>query len=836
MSDKPNSQIREVNISQEMRASFLDYAMSVIVSRALPDVRDGLKPVHRRILYAMNDLGMGSDKPYKKSARIVGEVIGKYHPHGDSAVYETMVRMAQDFSYRYMLIDGHGNFGSVDGDAAAAMRYTEARMSKVSMELLRDINKDTVDYQDNYDGSEREPIVLPARFPNLLVNGSAGIAVGMATNIPPHQLGEVIDGVLAVSQDPDITIAELMEIIPGPDFPTAGQILGRSGIRKAYETGKGSIIVRAKVEIEEQSNGKQTIIVHELPYQVNKAKLIEKIAELARDKKIDGITDLRDESDRSGMRIVIEVRRDANANVLLNNLYKQTSLQTSFGINTLALVDGQPKVLNLKQCLQYYLDHQVVVIRRRTEFELRKAEARAHILEGLKIALDNLDAVIALIRGSQTTDIAREGLMTQFSLSEKQAQAILDMRLQRLTGLEREKIEAEYQSLLALIAELKAILADEEKVLEIIREELIEVKERFNDGRRTEIVSGGAEIIEDEDLIPRQDIVISLTHNGYIKRLPVSTYKSQRRGGRGIQGMNTNEDDFVEHLLTTSTHDTILFFTNKGKVYRTKGYEIPEYGRTAKGIPIINLLEVDKGEWVNAIIRVDEFVDDWYLFFTTKQGISKRTPLSSFENIRNSGLIALNLREEDELISVKLTDGKRDMVIGTKKGMLIRFNENDVRSMGRTATGVKGITLDSEDEVIGMEILEEQSDILIITKNGYGKRTPIEEYRVQTRGGKGLRTCNITDKNGDVVALKCVSQEEDIMLITVSGVLIRVSVSDISQMGRNTQGVKVIRLGDEEFVSTVAKVQTSEDEDEILDELDEHEETDIIIEAEETEE
>ncbi|MGE6832216.1 DNA gyrase subunit A [Priestia megaterium] len=836
MSDKPNSQIREVNISQEMRASFLDYAMSVIVSRALPDVRDGLKPVHRRILYAMNDLGMGSDKPYKKSARIVGEVIGKYHPHGDSAVYETMVRMAQDFSYRYMLIDGHGNFGSVDGDAAAAMRYTEARMSKVSMELLRDINKDTIDYQDNYDGSEREPIVLPARFPNLLVNGSAGIAVGMATNIPPHQLGEVIDGVLAVSQDPDITIAELMEIIPGPDFPTAGQILGRSGIRKAYETGKGSIIVRAKVEIEEQSNGKQTILVHELPYQVNKAKLIEKIAELARDKKIDGITDLRDESDRSGMRIVIEVRRDANANVLLNNLYKQTSLQTSFGINTLALVDGQPKVLNLKQCLQYYLDHQVVVIRRRTEFELRKAEARAHILEGLKIALDNLDAVIALIRGSQTTDIAREGLMTQFSLSEKQAQAILDMRLQRLTGLEREKIEAEYQSLLALIAELKAILADEEKVLEIIREELIEVKERFNDGRRTEIVSGGAEIIEDEDLIPRQDIVISLTHNGYIKRLPVSTYKSQRRGGRGIQGMNTNEDDFVEHLLTTSTHDTILFFTNKGKVYRTKGYEIPEYGRTAKGIPIINLLEVDKGEWVNAIIRVAEFVDDWYLFFTTKQGISKRTPLSSFENIRNSGLIALNLREEDELISVKLTDGKRDMVIGTKKGMLIRFNENDVRSMGRTATGVKGITLDSEDEVIGMEILEEQSDVLIITKNGYGKRTPIEEYRVQTRGGKGLRTCNITDKNGDVVALKCVSQEEDIMLITVSGVLIRVSVSDISQMGRNTQGVKVIRLGDEEFVSTVAKVQTSEDEDEVLDELDEHEETDIIIEAEETEE
>ncbi|MDT2044734.1 DNA gyrase subunit A [Priestia flexa] len=817
MSDKPNSQITEVNISQEMRSSFLDYAMSVIVSRALPDVRDGLKPVHRRILYAMNDLGMTSDKPFKKSARIVGEVIGKYHPHGDSAVYETMVRMAQDFSYRNMLVDGHGNFGSIDGDSAAAMRYTEARMSKISMELLRDINKDTIDYQDNYDGSEREPVVLPARFPNLLVNGSAGIAVGMATNIPPHQLGEVIDGVLAISKNQDITIPELMEIIPGPDFPTAGQILGRSGIRKAYETGKGSIIIRAKVEIEEQPNGKQTIIVNELPYQVNKAKLIEKIAELARDKKIEGITDLRDESDRSGMRIVIEVRRDANANVLLNNLYKQTSLQTSFGINMLALVEGQPKVLNLKQCLQYYLDHQVVVIRRRTEFELRKAEARAHILEGLKIALDNLDAVIALIRASQTTDIAREGLMTQFSLSEKQAQAILDMRLQKLTGLEREKIEAEYQSLLALIAELKAILADNEKVLEIIREELMEVKDRFNDGRRTEIIAGGSEVIEDEDLIPRQDIVISLTHNGYIKRLPVSTYKSQKRGGRGIQGMNTNEDDFVEHLLTTSTHDTILFFTNKGKVYKTKGYEIPEYGRTAKGIPIINLLEVDKGEWVNAIIRVDEFVDDWYLFFTTKQGISKRTPLSSFENIRNSGLIALSLREEDELISVKLTDGKRDMVIGTKNGMLIRFNENDVRSMGRTATGVKGITLDSEDEVIGMEILEEESDILIITKNGYGKRTPANEYRIQTRGGKGLRTCNITDKNGDVVALKCVTSGEEIMVITVSGVLIRLSVSGISQMGRNTQGVKVIRLGDSEFVSTVAKVQTSE-EDEELDE------------------
>lgn len=815
MAETPNSQIKEINISQEMKSSFLDYAMSVIVSRALPDVRDGLKPVHRRILYAMHDLGMHSDKPYKKSARIVGDVIGKYHPHGDSAVYETMVRMAQDFNYRYMLVDGHGNFGSVDGDAAAAMRYTESRMSKISMELLRDINKDTIDYQDNYDGEEREPVVLPARFPNLLVNGTTGIAVGMATNIPPHQLGEVIDGVLAISKDPDLTTQELMEIIPGPDFPTGGLILGRSGIRKAYETGRGSITIRAKVEIEQKSNGKETIIVNELPYQVNKAKLIEKIAELARDKKIDGITDLRDESDRKGMRIVIEVRKDANANVLLNNLYKQTALQTSFGINTLALVDGQPKVLNIKQCLSYYLDHQKVVIRRRTEFELRKAEARAHILDGLRIALDHLDEVISLIRSSQTTDIAREGLMTTFNLSEKQAQAILDMRLQRLTGLEREKIEEEYQNLVKLIAELKAILADEEKVLEIIREELTEIKDRFNDKRRTEIVTGGIENIEDEDLIPRENIVITLTHNGYIKRLPVSTYRAQKRGGRGIQGMGTNEDDFVEHLITTSTHDTILFFTNKGKVYRSKGYEIPEFSRTAKGIPIINLLGVDKGEWVNAIIPIEEFVDDWFLFFTTKEGISKRSPLTSFANIRNNGLIALNLREEDELISVRLTDGEKEIIIGTKNGMLIRFPETDVRSMGRTATGVKGITLVPGDEVIGMEVLEEDTEILIVTKKGYGKRTPAEEYRVQGRGGKGIKTSNITDKNGDLVSMKAVTGEEDLMLITTGGVLIRMAVSDISTMGRNTQGVRLIRLNEsaEEYVATVAKVEKEEEKE-----------------------
>lgn len=815
MADTPESNIVEVNLTQEMRTSFLDYAMSVIVSRAIPDVRDGLKPVHRRILYAMHDLGMTPDKAYKKSARIVGEVIGKYHPHGDSAVYETMVRMAQDFSYRYMLVDGHGNFGSVDGDPAAAMRYTEARMSKISLELLRDINKDTIDFQDNYDGSEKEPAVLPSRFPNLLVNGSSGIAVGMATNIPPHQLGEVIDGILALSKDPDITIQELMEYIPGPDFPTAGLIVGRSGIRRAYETGRGSITLRARVEIEQKSNGKESIIVTELPYQVNKAKLIERIAELVHEKRIDGITDLRDESDRNGMRMVIEVRRDANANVILNNLYKHTAMQTTFGINLLALVEGQPKVLNLKQALRYYLDHQEEVIRRRTAFELKKAEARAHILEGLRIALDHIDAIIQLIRSSQTTDIARNGLMEQFSLSEKQAQAILDMRLQRLTGLEREKIEEEYQGLIQLIAELKAVLADEEKVLEIIREELLEIKERFNDERRTEIIAASVDQIEDEDLIPQESIAITLTHNGYIKRLPISTYRSQKRGGRGVQGMGTNEDDFVEHLLTTSTHDTILFFTNKGKVYKKKGYEIPEYGRTAKGIPIVNLLEIDKDEWINTMIRVEDFVEDWFLFFTTKKGISKRTPVTEFANIRTNGLIAIHLKEEDELISVKLTDGHKDIIIGTKNGMLIRFPETDVRSMGRSATGVKGITLSGDDEVVGMEILEENDDVLIVTKNGYGKRTKGSEYRIQSRGGKGLKTCNITSKNGPLIAVKTVTGEEDIMLITAGGVLIRMAVGDISVLGRNTMGVKLIRLGDEEYVATVAKVEKDEEENHV---------------------
>lgn len=813
MSEIEKPRVEEVNISHEMRTSFLDYAMSVIVSRALPDVRDGLKPVHRRILHAMNELGMTADKPYKKSARIVGDVIGKFHPHGDAAVYEAMVRMAQDFNYRYMLVDGHGNFGSVDGDPAAAMRYTEARMSKIAMELVRDINKDTIDFQDNYDGSEKEPVVLPARFPNLLVNGAAGIAVGMATNIPPHHLGEIIDGVLAISKNPDISLSELMKIIPGPDFPTAGKILGREGIRKAYETGRGSIIIQAKAEIIENENGTKTIIVSELPYQVNKAKLIEKIAELVREKRIDGITHLADESDRNGMRIVIEVRRDANANVVLNNLYKLTAMQTSFGINMLALVDGRPEVLSLKECLQHYLDHQKVVIRRRIEFELKRAEARAHILEGLRIALDHLDEVIALIRSSETTDIARDGLMSQFSLSHDQAQAILDMRLQRLTGLERDKIENEYQELVKRIAELKAILADEEKVLQIIRDELSEVKEKFADERRTSI-EAGASLIEDEDLIPKENIIITLTHNGYVKRLPVDTYRSQRRGGRGVQGMGTNEGDFVEHLITTCTHDTVLFFTNKGKVYRLKGYEIPDFGRTAKGIPIVNLLQIEKDEWITAVIPIHEFTEGWYLLFVTKQGIAKRTDLSAFANIRRGGLIAINFREDDELISVSLTDGNQDVIIGTKKGMAIRFNEQDVRAMGRMATGVIGIRLQQGDEVVGAGIIDKDQDVLVVTENGFGKRTPASEYRVQGRGGSGIKTVNITERNGEVVSLQTVSEDDDIMIITESGILIRTSVSGISQMGRNTQGVTLIRLDEGEKVGTVAQVKDDDQEDE----------------------
>jgi len=811
-----NSNVKQINLKDEMRTSFLDYSMSVIVSRALPDVRDGLKPVHRRILYSMNESGMHADKAYKKSARIVGDVMGKYHPHGDSSIYEAMVRMAQDFSHRYLLVDGHGNFGSVDGDSAAAMRYTEARMSKLSMELVRDINKDTVDYQDNYDGSEREPVFLPARFPNLLVNGSSGIAVGMATNIPPHNLGEIIDGVLALSENPEISIEELMqEHIPGPDFPTAGIIMGKSGIKKAYETGRGSITIRARIEIEENPNGTTTLIVKELPYQVNKAKLIEKIAELVRDKRIEGITELNDESDRNGMRVVMRVRREMNVDVVLNNLYKHSALQTTFGINTLALVNGQPRVLTLKQALEYYLEHQIEIIRRRTQFDLNKAEARAHILEGLRIALDHLDKVIELIRGSNTTDIARSGLMEQFDLSEKQAQAILDMRLQRLTGLERNKIQEEYDDLLIKIDEYKAILADEEKVLEIIREELIDIKERFNDERRSEITASNLDFFEDEDLIPEENIVVTLTHKGYIKRLPSDTYRTQNRGGRGIQGMGTNENDFVEHLVSTSTHDTILFFTNKGKVYRARGYEVPEFSRTAKGLPLINLLDIEQGEWVNAVISVHEFDPDSFLFFTTKHGLSKRTTLQQFANIRKGGLIAVGLNEGDELISVRLTDGEKDIAIATKNGYIIRFDENVVRSMGRTAAGVRGIRLREDDEVVSMEIIEENSQILHVTSKGVGKRTDESEYRSTNRGGKGYFAARITEDTGHIVAVKPVLGNEDIMLITIAGVLIRIPVESISITGRNTQGVRLIRVQGDEKVATVAKVAEEEIEEEI---------------------
>jgi len=821
MSEIPNKGVKGINISTEMRTSFLDYAMSVIVSRALPDVRDGLKPVHRRILYGMQELGNTPDKPHKKSARIVGDVMGKYHPHGDSSIYDAMVRMAQHWSYRYMLVDGHGNFGSVDGDGAAAMRYTESRMSKIALELLRDINKNTIDYKDNYDGQEKEPVVLPSRFPNLLANGASGIAVGMATNIPSHNLGEIIDGVLALAENPAITIEELMSIIPGPDFPTGGIILGRSGIRRAYETGRGSILIRAKVEIEVKSNGKEVILVNELPYQVNKARLIEKIAELVRDKKIDGITHLADESDRNGMRIVIEVRKDANSHVLLNNLYKQTALQSSFGVNMLALVDNQPKVLNIKEMLYHYLEHQKVVIRRRTEFELKKAEDRAHILEGLRIALDHIDEIIKLIRASQTGEEAKNGLMETFNLSERQAQAILDMRLQRLTGLERDKIEEEFQNLMKLIEELKFILANEYRVVEIIREEISEIKDRYADKRRTEIIAGGAEVLEDEDLIPVENSVLTLTNKGYIKRLPANTYKSQKRGGRGVQGMGTNEDDFVEHLLYTSTHDTILFFTNKGKVYRARGFEIPEYGRTAKGLPIINLLGVEKDEHITAMIPMASFEEENYFIFTTKFGVTKRSPVTGFAHIRANGLIAISLREEDELIAVRLTNGEKQIIIGTRQGKLVRFEETDIRSMGRTAGGVRGIRLKDDDYVVGMEIIEPDQEILVVTENGYGKRTPESEYRLQSRGGMGVKTCQITDKNGPLSAVKAVNGTEDLMLITINGMLIRMDVKDISKTGRSTQGVRLMRLAGDELISTVAKVEKEDDDEEILENLEE---------------
>ncbi|ASS67654.1 MULTISPECIES: DNA gyrase subunit A [unclassified Paenibacillus] len=809
MAEEQRSQIKDRDIGTEMRESFMDYAMSIIVSRALPDVRDGLKPVHRRILFAMSELGMAPDKPYKKSARIVGEVIGKYHPHGDSAVYESMVRMAQDFSMRYMLVDGHGNFGSIDGDMAAAMRYTEARLSKIAMELLRDLNKDTVDYNPNYDGEEREPAVLPARFPNLLVNGVSGIAVGMATNIPPHNLREVIDGVQALIRNPDITSVELMDYVKGPDFPTAGFVMGHSGIRQAYTTGRGSVTMRARAEIEE-NGGKARIVVHELPYQVNKARLVEKIAELVREKKIEGITDLRDESDRNGMRVVIELRRDVNPSVTLNNLYKHTQMQSTFGINMLALVNGEPRTLTLRDMLYHYLQHQMVVIRRRTEFDLKKAEARAHILEGLRIALDHIDEIISLIRSSRTTDEAREGLINRFSLSLEQAQAILDMRLQRLTGLEREKIEAEYNELLARIAEYKAILADEQLVLEIISQELAEINDRFGDERRTEVTIGEDEIL-DEDLIPREDVVITITHSGYVKRLPVSTYRSQRRGGKGVIGMDTKSDDFVEHLFVSNTHHYLLFFTDKGKVYRLKAYEIPDLSRTARGTPIINLLQIEQGETVNAVIPVEAFDPDCYLFFGTRQGIVKKTPLDDYSNIRRVGLIAINLREDDDLISVKLTDGKQEIIIGTADGMSIRFPESDVRSMGRSATGVKGIALDDDDRVIDLDVVDPEQEVLIVTAKGYGKRTPVSEYRTQSRGGKGIKTLNVTEKNGPIAGLKMVEDGEDLMIMTASGTMIRMNMDTISSMGRNTQGVRLINIRDEDSVATVTRVARSEE-------------------------
>ncbi len=803
-------QIKPHNIAKEMRTSFIDYAMSVIVSRALPDVRDGLKPVHRRILYSMNDLGMHSDKPYKKSARIVGDVIAKYHPHGDSSVYDAMVRMAQDFSYRYPLVDGHGNFGSIDGDGAAAMRYTEARMSKLAMEMMRDINKNTIDFQPNFDGEEQEPIVLPARFPSLLVNGTTGIAVGMATNIPPHNLSEVIDGCLAYMDNPEIDVLGLMQFIKGPDLPTGALILGTKGIRSAYETGNGSIMMRSKCEIVEGHGGKYSILVTEIPYQVNRERLIEKIAELVKEKRLDGITDLRNESNREGTRIVIELRKDVNPQVMLNNLFKLTQLQVSYGINMLALVDGQPKVLNLKEIIAAYIKHQVEVIVRRTQFDLNKAEDRAHILEGLRIALDHIDRIIAIIRGSSTDEEALNSLMSEFSLSERQGKAILEMRLRRLTGLERGKIEEEYQGLVALIADLKDILANEDRVHAIIREELLEVKHKHGDERRTEIVRGSDFDIEDEDLIPEEQVIITLTNNGYIKRQPISTYRSQNRGGRGVQGMGTHDDDYVKELLSTSTHDHLLFFTSKGKVYQKKAYTIPEYGRTAKGLPIVNIIEIAQDEYISAIIPVKEFNDEEFLFFATRSGVVKRTTLSAFGHIRTNGLIALSLREDDELIGVRKTSGNDDIIIASSGGKAVWFEETEVRPMGRTAAGVRGIFLEEGEVAVGMEMVTMNQEILVVTENGFGKRTSIQEYRKTKRGGKGVKTLTITEKNGTLVAMKAVNGDEDLLIVTNKGVIIRTPIHQISQTGRATQGVKLIRLTDDQLVSSVAVVEHEE--------------------------
>ena len=803
-----------VNLTKEMKTSFIDYAMSVIVARALPDVRDGLKPVHRRILYGMNELGVTPDKPHKKSARITGDVMGKYHPHGDSSIYEAMVRMAQWWSYRYMLVDGHGNFGSMDGDGAAAQRYTEARMSKIALEMLRDINKNTVDFVDNYDANEREPLVLPARFPNLLVNGATGIAVGMATNIPPHNLGETIDAVKLVMDNPEVTTKDLMEVLPGPDFPTGALVMGKSGIHKAYETGKGSIVLRSRTEIEETKTGRERIVVTEFPYMVNKTKVHEHIVRLVQEKRIEGITAVRDESNREGVRFVIEVKRDASANVILNNLFKMTQMQTNFGFNMLAIQNGVPKILSLRQILDAYIEHQKEVVVRRTRFDKEKAEARAHILEGLLIALDHIDEVIRIIRASETDAEAQAELMSKFKLSERQSQAILDMRLRRLTGLERDKIQSEYDDLLALIADLADILAKPERVSQIIKDELDEVKRKFGDQRRTELMVGEVLSLEDEDLIEESDVLITLSNKGYIKRLDQDEFTAQKRGGRGVQGTGVKDDDFVRELVSTSTHDHLLFFTNKGRVYRLKGYEIPEYGRTAKGLPIVNLLKLDEGESIQTIINVEsERSDDAYLFFTTRYGIVKRTSVKEFANIRQNGLKALNLKDEDELINVLLTEEDTDIIIGTKFGYAVRFNQSAVRGMSRIATGVKGVNLREGDTVVGASVITDQDEVLIITEKGFGKRTVATEYPTKGRGGKGMQTAKITEKNGSLAGLMTVKGDEDLMIITDTGVMIRTNVANISQTGRSTMGVKVMRLDQDAKIVTFTTVAAAEKEE-----------------------
>ncbi|HEU7641720.1 TPA: DNA gyrase subunit A [Streptococcus pneumoniae] len=803
-----------VNLTKEMKASFIDYAMSVIVARALPDVRDGLKPVHRRILYGMNELGVTPDKPHKKSARITGDVMGKYHPHGDSSIYEAMVRMAQWWSYRYMLVDGHGNFGSMDGDSAAAQRYTEARMSKIALEMLRDINKNTVDFVDNYDANEREPLVLPARFPNLLVNGATGIAVGMATNIPPHNLGETIDAVKLVMDNPEVTTKDLMEVLPGPDFPTGALVMGKSGIHKAYETGKGSIVLRSRTEIETTKTGRERIVVTEFPYMVNKTKVHEHIVRLVQEKRIEGITAVRDESNREGVRFVIEVKRDASANVILNNLFKMTQMQTNFGFNMLAIQNGIPKILSLRQILDAYIEHQKEVVVRRTRFDKEKAEARAHILEGLLIALDHIDEVIRIIRASETDAEAQAELMSKFKLSERQSQAILDMRLRRLTGLERDKIQSEYDDLLALIADLADILAKPERVSQIIKDELDEVKRKFSDKRRTELMVGQVLSLEDEDLIEELDVLITLSNRGYIKRLDQDEFTAQKRGGRGVQGTGVKDDDFVRELVSTSTHDHLLFFTNKGRVYRLKGYEIPEYGRTAKGLPVVNLLKLDEDESIQTVINVEfDSSDDAYLFFTTRHGIVKRTSIKEFANIRQNGLKALNLKDEDELINVLLAEGDMDIIIGTKFGYAVRFNQSAVRGMSRIATGVKGVNLREGDTVVGASLITDQDEVLIITEKGYGKRTVATEYPTKGRGGKGMQTAKITEKNGLLAGLMTVQGDEDLMIITDTGVMIRTNLANISQTGRATMGVKVMRLDQDAQIVTFTTVAVAEKEE-----------------------